>query len=231
MEIAQAPGLSEPIKLSPGIHIDGRHIKEAVVRLLTRSDRKAAVRMGAEERDDFLFIRSIHSLGDVTDQSIIAEAAAMLATPDESRLRVALSLLEAQHMEAPELREEERQLRIKPPECDIVSEVFALNPGFTFKGKEYKTAAVRLLTRGQWKAINAEPEEGTRETMSLLYSVAEVGGEKPTAELLARIADTDNERLVRAGEELRAHYALGSKSALPGLEQFILGGEPGENSD
>jgi hypothetical protein len=90
---------SQDITLSPGIVYDGKQIKTARVKLLTRGERKAIDLLPDDKQDDRSFKDSISKLGHLTEREKIDEAAELLFAPDEVRINQAIKALHEKYME------------------------------------------------------------------------------------------------------------------------------------
>lgn len=209
---APVPAVSEPITLSPGVMLNGSAVTEARVRLITRADRSAASKEPEDNRESFILARQIASFGSSRDQTLIASAVDHLTAPDEARLRNAISELEAVFFLAPTL-DKQGSVPVVPT-SDILSEEFSLNPGIVVNEVEYKTARIRMVTRGQWKEIQAAPD-ADRDDLTLFYAIASLGGEVPQRDWVMMLTDVDVERINNEITELRERYAPAPKSACP----------------
>lgn len=202
---------SDVFTLYPGVVIDGQPKTECVVTLLTRDQVKDIQKEPEGQREDMELMYSIVRLGDVTDPTFIGVALGSLMVTDEIRIRQAVTQLQAECLT--EGAPEPPTVRRIMPEIDLVSEPFALNPGVFINGQWQRTCSVRLLHRGEWKQIQAEPDPINQDDLSLYLSIVQLGN--CTAVELAHVDQLtggDVDRINEAIEELRAQYAPGSKS-------------------
>lgn len=210
--VSTAPAASQPFTLNPGVVFDSKVQKECVVRLLTRRDFVAIAKLGTdEERADALLARSIQKLGTITDQSLIAEMVEFLTRPDFDRINEQIAALETQYSEAPATSL--AALRKRIPSTELVSDPFPLNPGITINKKHLASCIVRLMTRGEWKKIEAESDPLVRDDMSLGLSIVQLGDETLiTEEHLNALTLPDTARINTALEDLRVRFAPETKS-------------------
>ena len=212
------PELSDPFKLSPGIVVKGARITDCQVRLLTRGERKAiALEQDETTRDDLFFAQSIARLGTIEDRNEISEAVDSLLRGDELRIRGEMAKLDAKFLptEPPTSPTVKRILRA----TDIVSKPFALNPGLAIDKQQIKTCVVRLLTRGEWKKLEAEDDGIKKDDLFFLLSIVQFGNIieiKP--EYVDQLVDVDIQRINGEIGELGAQYAPETKSIDGGSE-------------
>lgn len=175
LAISGASSVSDPIKLYPGVVVNGQHAATAVVRLLTRGDIKAILQEPDENRADAELARSIARLGDVEDPDLISEAVQNLTPVDETRIWNAVSELEKKFLITEESRADKPAgVKYEIRATDVLSQPFELNPGIIVDGQPVTRCAVRLLTRREWSEIDrADSEE--REDLTIAWSVARIG--------------------------------------------------------
>src|SRR6185436_3550020 len=135
-----------------------------------------------------------------------SEAVDNLLRGDELRIRSEMAKLDAKFLptEPPPLPTVKRILRA----TDIVSKPFALNPGLTINGQQIKTCVVRLLTKGEWKTLEAEEDRIKKDDLFFLLSVVQFGNIieiKP--EHIDQLVDVDIQRINGQIGELEAQYA------------------------
>ena len=198
--------------------VRGAKISDCQVRLLTRGERKAiALEQDETTRDDLFFSQSIARLGTIDDRNEISEAVDSLLRGDELRIRSEMAKLDAKYLptEPPTQPTVKRILRA----TDIVSKPFALNPGLTINGQEIKTCVVRLLSRGEWKTLEAEEDRIKKDDLYFLLSIVQFGNVteiKP--DYIDQLVDVDIQRINGQIGELEAQYAPASKSDGGGSE-------------
>lgn len=215
-QVGLVPAQSDPIKLSPGVQINGKVVTEAVVRLLTRANHKAAQKEPNEDdREDVLLCLATVRLGDVTDQSLIGEAISFLTTPDIVKLRAAVGELEAKHLTAG-IPPADEPVSLTVPVSELSSKPFALNPGVEIEGVMETTCRVRLLTRGQWRETQEASPELERQDLALWFAIAELGGRtKIERAWVDALLDVDVRRINQEVEALRELHAPSPKSECP----------------
>ncbi len=203
---------SKPFQLYPGITgPKGEAITECVVRLLTRKDEREIAACLEGTRDDARLARQIARLGSIADRSELMSAVEHLALVDELRIRQKAAELEAECLataEAPPLTVR----KIVSP-TDIISGQIALAPGVFIGDQWQKFCIVKLLTRGEWKQMQAEQDEIKRVDTELYLSVVQFGTcTKVEPSHIDQLTDGDVGRIMMAIEELAAQYAPLSKS-------------------
>jgi hypothetical protein len=189
------------VKLNPGFtFIDSKgqqhRIDEAEIGLLTRAERKVilAVKDDPVEQDDVALLKRVKRLGPVTDSNEIRAALEYLPGPDEERIRLAVEEFE-KTFEAASKPAPPKAKRIVE-ESDILSSVFALNPGVVINGKAHKSCVVRLLRRGEWKQIDAEADEEKKNDLALWLSIVQLGDlTEVELEHIDLLASGDEERI------------------------------------
>jgi hypothetical protein len=198
--------------LKPGVMIEGKLCDSAVVRLLTRGDEAAIQKEPEDTRENVRLLRSIVRLGDFTDNTVIGMALNYLTTTDEVRIRVAIAQLESESLADPLSEDKEIRVRATLP-TDITSAPFELNPGIHFMDKQQTICVVRLLRRGEFNSIDREPDEQTRDDLTLLHTIVQIGEIRDVRQVhIDQLVGVDIKRINKATEELAALYAPSSKS-------------------
>ena len=89
-----------------------------------------------------------------------------------------------------------------------------MNPGIQSADEQWqRSCVIRLIRRGEWKQIQAEPDPRKREDLILLFTLVQIGDIlKVEQEHIDDLLETDIERINKESEVLRALYALDSKS-------------------
>jgi hypothetical protein len=173
----------------------GHQITEAEVRLLTRADRKVIFAPGSpDERQDIALLKRITRLGDITDANTIATALDYLPLVDEDALQKAIVELDTKFVSVG--KADLPAAKAMTRSSDIVSDVFSLNPGVIIDGREQKSCVVRLMRRGEWKQVDAEPDSQKRDDLALYFNIVQLGDcTDVTLEHLDQICLADYERI------------------------------------
>ncbi len=206
--------LSEPFQLNPGVKDDhGTVLTECVVRLLTRADQKKLAKEPDATREDAALARRVYSVGGNTERTFIQDALDAMALVDLARIQQQYALLEADCLTGGGGDAAGPRVRKIVKATDILSAPIQLNPGVYIDGEWRKTAIVRLLTRGEWKKLQAIPDDVERDDLALYFALVQLGDVvNVTPEHIDELTDGDVDRINRALEELAAEYAADTKS-------------------
>ena len=215
MEATQSSHCSEPFQLNPGVASGSQVITECVVQLLTRGDRKVISAVTNDgDRADVWLAWSIARLGPHTDRETIKTLTLGMLEGDEERVQREIEKLRARFADKVETADLAFERILRP--TDIVSEGFALSPGIVVDEKQINTCKVRLLTRGDLKALDKVNDEQERDDLAMLLSIYQLGDiTEVTPAHVDMLTAPDEEKINQAIKELRAKYSPGSKSKCP----------------
>jgi hypothetical protein len=184
-------------------------ITDAIVRLITDGEQRAVDAGAAQMRDTSFLLQSIVRLGPFKKDST-------------SHILTAAVLQSMPAVNTRQIREEITKLENSGCEIELaetaVSEPFKLQPGVLIDGQRITECKVRLLCRGDSKAIAAEPEDD-RINAQIARCIVELG------------EVVDREKIARAvlgltdGDELRIQKALASLQ-LANADGLIDAGTP-----
>ena len=205
--------LSTTFELNPGIVLKGAKITDCQVRLISRADRKVLPLVESEtEREDTFLTQSIARFGSITDKNQIRDLIDKLYMGDELRIREEIATLEAQFVRASKKPEEPAVKKIVRA-SDILSEPFSLNPGVLINGQRVTTCVVRLLSRGEWRQLEAEQNSIKKNDLYFLLSIVQFGDiTEITSEHIDELLDVDVQRINDEIGRLEEIYAPDSKS-------------------
>ena len=205
--------LSTSFELNPGIVLKGVKIKHCQIRLLTRGERKAiALEQDETTRDDLFFAQSIARFGTIEDRNEIGDLVDKLVRADELRIRGEMAKLDAKFLTT-DTPPEEPAVKKTVRASDILSEPFSLNPGIVINGQRVTTCVVRLLTRGEWRQVQALENKAERDDLYYLLSVVQFGEvTNTTPGHIDELLDVDVQRINDEIGRLEELYAPESKS-------------------
>jgi hypothetical protein len=207
--------ITRQVTLNPGFTFRNQRITTCEVRLLTRAQRKAiAQEKEADKRDDLLLGQSIVRFSNIENANDIADALDYLLYADEERIEKALSDLENQFKDAPDPEPLKVQKIVRS--TDILSPVFALNPGIRVDGKEIKSCVVRLLTRSEARQVASEPDESVADDLALYFSIVQMGSlTNVTLEHINMLTGPDEIRIKEAMAALRESFRPSPRYTCP----------------
>ena len=100
-----------------------------------------------------------------------------------------------------------------------MSETFSLSPGVLINGQRVTTCVVRLLSRGEWRQVDAELIKMKRDDLYYLLSIVQFGDfTEVTPAHIDQLYDVDVRRINDEIGRLEGLYAPESKSGDGGLE-------------